>query len=330
LSHFAGEEISMDYGKRRHGFTLIELLVVIAIIAILIGLLVPAVQKVRSAAARLQCQNNLHQIGIAAANYESTYKKLPPGYIGPPSGIFSNAGPMVGCMALLLPYMEQGPVDAAMRNGMPPSYFSIQTINPSPFSRWSGGAYPSLLAAAKNVIPTYLCPSALNSPSNSVISWVYYTGNVTINWGSLGVDTTYGLTNYIGCGGYLGGLTTQGPNAVQYQGLYYQNSNLSLGQVTGADGTSNTLAFGETVGGTANGTQWNYAWMGAGSMPTGFGLRQPTTAAFWNFSSYHEGVVNFVMCDGSVRPVRLDANFSNFVFASGWKDGVNIDWSQVE
>jgi len=184
--------------------------VVIAIIAILIGLLVPAVQKVRSAAARVQCQNNLHQIGVAAANYESTNKRLPSGFIGPPSGVFSNAGPMVGCLALLLPYMEQAPLDTAMRKNMPAQYFTIQTVNPSPYSRWSGGAYPDVQAAAKVTIPAYICPSAENSPANSVISWVYYNGNVTINWGSFGVDPTYGITNYIGCAATW----VHGPNRV--------------------------------------------------------------------------------------------------------------------
>src|SRR6476620_3814884 len=112
-----------SFRNRRHGFTLIELLVVIAIIAILIALLVPAVQKVREAAARTQCVNNMKQIGLALHNYHDVTKALPYGGSGDGDYCWSTVNGNTGASwnngrILILPYLEQQSLDNSIQTGM--------------------------------------------------------------------------------------------------------------------------------------------------------------------------------------------------------------------
>jgi prepilin-type N-terminal cleavage/methylation domain-containing protein len=126
----------------RRGFTLIELLVVIAIIAILIALLVPAVQKVREAAARTQCTNNLKQIGLGCHNFESTFKRLPPLYGGNKDGASLKFPTVWGSTTVfLLPYIEQDNLYKKMSAGSP------------------ANVDPKTATSQNNAVPTYACPA---------------------------------------------------------------------------------------------------------------------------------------------------------------------------
>ncbi|NBO91867.1 MAG: DUF1559 domain-containing protein [Planctomycetia bacterium] len=236
---------------RRKGFTLIELLVVIAIIAVLIGLLLPAVQKVREAAARMQCTNNLKQLGLSAMNYEGTNQCFPPGWIAPnPVYTLPTTGIVMGSastqtprctnvMVELLPFIEQ-------ENLVKIWNFTNNNLNLMNSTNPNG--------PAGQVIKIFLCPSSVvGSTPTAVVS-----------------GSTYGLNSYGGVGGRISfsARTTglpQVPNTsgtfpqppapapldvsgnttihATLDGIFYTNSRVRIADIT--DGTSNTMMFGE-------------------------------------------------------------------------------------
>jgi prepilin-type N-terminal cleavage/methylation domain-containing protein/prepilin-type processing-associated H-X9-DG protein len=330
--------------RSRSGFTLIELLVVIAIIAILIGLLLPAVQKVREAAARSSCTNNLHQIALAAMNYESTYQVLPSGSLQSPNGNTGSDGtwngPGCGALAQILPYMEQ----TAIYNQVPAQYFS-PTAADAPWAYSTppydpNGNATGIIPVASSVIKSYLCPSDnANTPHVSGMFDELYPGNGCVGWsGTTPPPTAANMcgdylppptpgylfpaaTNYAGNAGGLGPYTglEASPNYL-YPGVYYPNSKTKLTSIT--DGTSNTLGFGETLGGNGVTLDFNLAWFGAGSMPVAWGLQTAQNAQWYTFSSRHTGVVNFAMCDGSVRNVSITIDSYTLRVVAGMSDGL--------
>lgn len=328
----------MARSARRSGFTLIELLVVLAIISILMGLLLPAVQKVREAAARIQCANNLKQIGLAAHHYADAHGVLPPGQLGPYPDVGMGLPPIttqfVGAFVYLLPFIEQDNTYRQLTAGLPSDYLNPQAVYP-PW--WN---YPTAITVAQTRIKTYLCPSDdpfSNQLMTDILSHTFRQGQwFDVFVGGMDVDkggSLLGRTSYAGVAGYGGQINNSMVD--QYAGLFCNRSGISLARLTACDGASNTLMFGEFLGDAPTGPRrYSASWIGVGSMPTAYGTSASPETNEFEFSSKHIGMIQFCMGDGSVRGIRKGITpgtpaYNNYIASSGWRDGVVVDETQI-
>jgi len=320
--------------SRRKAFTLIELLVVIAIIGILVALLLPAVQKIRDAAARMACSNNLKQLGLATHNFHNDNNRFPPAVnwpgVTPVLGGNSNTPPITGVYEsvyeFLLPYVEA----KAIYDSMYPFFSNAQCQ----FFMATPANFPGQATApASSVIKVFLCPADRGPQTTS-----YTTGGTTY---------TFGANSYVANSGWVGT-----PNTSMDQfGVLFINSQVKFTDII--DGTSTTFLFGErqrvdpnfdaTNGANSLENLSGWAWITATNVPTpglyylgGVGdppaLQQAATGINYQFpvggtaantnqritayGSNHTLGANFCFCDGSVKylqqtvPVTILQNLS--------------------
>jgi len=307
----------MEHTRSRaqaRGFTLIELLVVIAIIAVLISLLLPAIQSAREAARRLQCTNNLKQIGLAVHNYMDAYGVMPQGGYFNPSD--PNLSWMHGCLVGLCPFMEQSNVYNAFNSSL--RYYEFPDND--------------TVMAAK--ISTLWCPSDPDIQQGNN----YSTQNAPWDLPAFAPPRSpfyVGLTNYRANAGPWPnpprGVNPQtDPNFAAAKanalGVIFMTSATTIASIT--DGTSNTFLFGEGFyGRLSQNDKDNWHWWIAGNYgdtiqtttfppnpQTNLNLVDPVsfpnTAAVVVISatSNHPGGVNFAFCDGSVRFIKNSIN----------------------
>ena len=302
--------------SKRPGFTLIELLVVIAIIAILVSLLLPAVQQAREAARRAQCSNNLKQIGLALHNYHGTHKTFPPGILDPDASNTLRGGtdPNDHGWAwgtFLLPYLDQDP----MYEALGPNRNVVSTVVTN---------RPELL---QTVLPGFICPSDGTTALNDKFKFGAAEGLGTVS---------IAPSNYAANCGYGASIVWGSDDNDNGDGPFYLNSAVGFRHIR--DGSSQTMAGGESlqvVPGTQTqtvGRVWaatNFAaegfsaWTGSAdpanpdlpnkrtgwyavlsavhpNLPiNGVGTSHLNRAFSW--ASFHSGGAQFVFCDGSVQ-----------------------------
>jgi prepilin-type N-terminal cleavage/methylation domain-containing protein len=284
----------MEYRKRSlAGFTLVELLVVIAIIGVLVAMLLPAVQAAREAARRMQCGNNLKQMGVAMHNYHDVHRAFPAGWneAGPS---ITTAPNLFGWGTFILPYMEQQSIYDRFD-------FNI-SLNQAPNINWIG-----------QVIDTYRCPSD-NSP----------LVDSTAGFGSyFPAIPAHARTSYVASGANFA-LCDYKENEKSITGVFYRNSATRIRKIL--DGTSKTLMVGERTGREADvnlGSFGDAYWSGVrGQIMNGLSCYSAQVIAGTQFragsdyiyspilnnpqshdgfSSVHAGGIQMLLCDGSVH-----------------------------
>ena len=282
------------HSRNRHGFTLVELLVVIAIIAILVALLLPAVQAAREAARRMQCLNNLKQIGVALHNYHSSHGLFPMGdltyqgyYTAPPElGEYEGAQVGWAWATHILPYMEEQQI------------YDELDINNVYSLEWKSDRNLELV---KTDIKKYRCPTdpfvyRIGGP-NSLMAPSNYVGVLDSRCKTHKCDWYYQDQNFSG------------------DGMLFNFSGVKIRDVY--DGTSNTFFVGEGTGDPPSGLHFAWAHNCISSMANG--INGPNTnpgdgGYFWSyghdgFSSWHPGGAQFIMVDGSGHFVSENTDF---------------------
>ena len=299
--------------KRWRGFTLIELLVVIAIIAILIGLLLPAVQKVREAAARSQCQNNLKQLALACHNFNDVYHVLPQATAWPPGrGDVNNPSGIGGTeMTQILGFIEQQNI---LNASIPINSTELGIAFPAVNTPMNGGNLR---------VKTFICPS---DPS------VGFAGTMTLS--RFGETLTWGQGDCCYAGNFMV--------------FAYNNLGNWMGQakLPGAfvDGTSNTILFAEKYAGCgpkkSGGNIWAWGWDAYLSPVYACAVRQPQLwqqqPSPWSSpacnptlaSTAHTGGMNVGVADGSCRLLAQGMSPTTFWIATVPNDALAMpsDW----